>query len=117
MGGGSVVSGTGMCQCFAINDAAEVCDATCQKTKPKTVITSDGMVRVTDPTTFKANDTDPSTIPGYYGNFKATSKTGAKEAKAVFMDVGENFGYSGDTNSDILEQTAVDDKTDKTQVI
>ena len=30
IGGGSVIPGTGMCQCFDINDTQEVCDATCQ---------------------------------------------------------------------------------------
>ena len=33
------------------------------------------------------------------------------------MDVGENFGYSGDANPDLLEQTEVEDKTDKSEVI
>ena len=33
------------------------------------------------------------------------------------MDVGENFGYSGDANADILEKTETEDKTDKSQVI
>jgi len=29
VGGGSVVDGTGMCECFSINDTAEICDSKC----------------------------------------------------------------------------------------
>ena len=32
-GGGSVIAGTGVCQCFDINDTDEVCDVSCQETK------------------------------------------------------------------------------------
>lgn len=38
-GGGSVIDGTGMCGCYDINDPSEICDTTCQQTKPIVTIT------------------------------------------------------------------------------
>lgn len=60
-GGGSVIAGTGVCQCFDINDTDEVCDVSCQETKVQTKITRSGMLKVTDPVSGDEGEVDPST--------------------------------------------------------
>lgn len=110
------MSGTGTCECFSINDTGEVCGAACQKTKPKTTITKDGMLKVRDPTTGKEGEVDPSTL-GYHGEFKSQSKAGKNETKVVFLDVGEDFSFSFDTNSDVLDATQVEENTNHNENI
>lgn len=75
------------------------------------------MVKVEDPASGTTGEVDPSTIPGYYGEFKAQSSSGASENTALFLDVGDDFSFGFDTNDDILEATQVEDNTDRTQVI
>ena len=47
--GGSVVSGTGLCQCERINDISEVCDAKCKETLPVVKLSNDGILKIYDP--------------------------------------------------------------------
>ena len=111
-GGGSIVPGTGMCECDAINMPEESCDAQCQKTRVKTYTTQEGMLVVNNGETESA--IDPSTLPGYYGEFKTQSEAGVSQSNAVFMDVGDNFSFDYSVNDDILEAAGVQDNTDRT---
>lgn len=113
-GGGKVLAGTGMCECFDIFDTDEICDAKCQETKPITVINEKGNLNITDPVTGNSTYIDPSTIEGYYGEFKTQSASGAKTNNAVFLDVGDDFSFGFDTNEDILAKAGIDENTDKT---
>jgi len=60
---------------------------------------------------------DPSTIPGYYGEFATAGSSGAKTNNAIFLDVGEDFSFGYDTNEAVLDATKVEEQTDKTSVI
>lgn len=91
-----------MCSCFDINDPAEICDGVCQATKPKVTITKEGKLKVKDPVSGKEGTVDPSTIPGYFGEFKAQASTGASENGALFLDVGEDMSFGYETNADVL---------------
>ena len=56
-------------------------------------------------------------IPGYYGEFKTASQSGAKTNNALFLDVGDDFSYGFDVNEDILRATDITENTDKSTVI
>ena len=116
-GGGQVVPGTGMCECLTINDADEICDAKCKKSKPVTEITSEGMLKVTNPVDGSVGEVDPSTLPGYYGEFKTSSASGAKTNNALFLDVGDDFTFGYDANEEVLAATETEDTTDRSTVV
>jgi hypothetical protein len=48
-GKGTLVEGTGVCQCDIINDPVQVCDAKCQESKVRTGLTTDGLLKVDVP--------------------------------------------------------------------
>jgi hypothetical protein len=106
-----------MCECSTIIDTSEVCDQNCQSTKTIPVITDTGSIRVTDPVSGQVGEVDPSTIPGYYGEFKTASQSGAKTNNALFLDVGDDFSYGFDVNEDILRATDITEQTDKSTVV
>ena len=56
-------------------------------------------------------------IPGYYGEFKTASQSGAKTNNALFLDVGDDFSYGFDVNEDILRATDITEQTDKSTVV
>lgn len=72
---------------------------------------------MTDPINGTSGEVDPSTLPGYYGDFKAASSSGASENTAIFLDVGDDFSFGFDANQDVLDATQVADNTDRSQVI
>lgn len=68
---------------------------------------------MTDPINGTSGEVDPSTLPGYYGDFKAASSSGASENTAIFLDVGDDFSFGFDANQDVLDATQVADNTDR----
>ena len=66
-------------------------------------ITKEGKLKVKDPVSGVEGTVDPSTIEGYFGEFKAQSSTGASENAALFMDVGEDMSFGYETNAQVLE--------------
>lgn len=101
---GRLVEGTGICQCDVIYDPTQVCNAECQANKVKTGLTKDGLLKVEVPGLTEPKEIDLSTLPGYYGDFVSTYEN----STSIFMDVGEDFSFSYDTNLDILESLDVD---------
>ena len=80
-------------------------------------INNEGLLSVRDPVTNATGTTDPSTIPGVYGEFVAQSASGSSENTALFMDVGEDMSFSYETNQDVLDAAGVEEQTDRTQVV
>jgi hypothetical protein len=79
------------------------------------------MIVVTDPVTGESQSIDPSTRPGYYGDFKPKSETGAATSNAYFMGMSEDgsFTYDYKLPEDIIEQTitAENDNTDTSTLL
>lgn len=55
-------------------------------------------------------------VEGYYGNFATQSAAGLKESTAIFLDMGDDFSYSGEVNADVLEAVNMTDSADKSEV-
>lgn len=68
------------------------------------------MLSVADPVTNKVSLVDPSSIPGYYGNFKCeTTNTATTDCKVLQMGMLDDgsFTYEYQPNEDILEETKI----------
>mmetsp|Transcript_22654 Transcript_22654/g.26642 ORF Transcript_22654/g.26642 Transcript_22654/m.26642 type:complete len:131 (-) Transcript_22654:3-395(-) len=100
-----------MCECNSINMPEEICNADCLKSRVKTSIDDEGNMIIDNGKEIKKKD--PSTIPGYYGEFKTASPSGKKEAQAVFVDVGDNFSFDYSVNDDLLDSVDMKDNTDR----
>ena len=109
--GGFVVPGTGMCECNSLNMPEETCNADCQKTRPKAIITKDGNVKLDNGDSVA--EIDPTEIEGYQGNFKPESPAGLDEGKAHFIDVGENFSFDYSLNDNLLDSVGLEDNADR----
>lgn len=73
--GGTLVQGTGVCQCNKIQVVDQVCDDNCRAKRIKVVLNSDGTVSMYDPVSGKySKPYDPSTVTGFGGT--STCKTG-----------------------------------------
>ena len=76
-------------------DIAEVCDSTCVANMPKSKLDPSGKMTISDPVTGKESTVDPSSIPGYYGNFKCeTTNTATSECKVLSMGMTEDGSFS-----------------------
>ena len=119
--GGTFVEGTGLCQCETITDVDEICNSACVAKMPKSKLGPDGKMTITDPTTNKTSTVDPSTLPGYYGNFKCeTTNTATTDCKVLQMGMTEDgsFSYEFEPNADILNATNIPNNTEfKTSTI
>lgn len=112
-GDGTLIPGTGTCKCGTIFDTEEVCNGSCQETRIKTGLTKKGILKVENPTTGEVKDVDPTTIPGYYGNFQ----TVYDDSNTLFVDVDYDFTFGFDTNQNILDEVGFEQSADKTQNI
>ena len=89
-------------------DIDEVCDSTCVEKMPKSSLNPSGLMTISDPVTGKESTIDPSTIPGYYGNFKCeTTNTAINSCKVLSMGMTDDgsFSYEFSPNEDILNET------------
>ena len=118
-GGGKLIQGTGMCQCDQINDVDEVCDEACQSTTPRAYLSKTGKLVLSDPVTGKSREVDPSTLPGYYGDFKPKSQVGSTRSNAYFMglDDGGNFAYDFRPDPVAIRATITEDHTDTSKLL
>lgn len=57
---GTIIPGTGLCECEKQNDILEVCDSTCQKSLQKSSLDANGKLTVYDPVTGITKTIDPS---------------------------------------------------------
>jgi hypothetical protein len=76
---------------------------------PAAALDRNGQLVVTDPITGQASEPiDPSTLPGYFGDFKCeTTDTSATSCDMRQMSMTEDgsFAYEFQPNSNILEAT------------
>jgi hypothetical protein len=127
-GKGKFVQGTGLCACEQINDQSEVCNASCQATVPKLTMSRDGMLTVDDRTRNgripgrslsrelrQAKSIDPSTIPGYYGDFRCEPAQGSTECNTftLGMEPTGDFSFDYGTNPAVLAKAGVEDLADR----
>jgi len=125
-----MVEGTGLCQCDSITEVEEVCDITCQGLLPESTLNHKGEMEIKspvlteegtqaiDPTTneklFKTAVIDPTSLPGYYGNFKCESSDPSQETCKT-RQMGEDdgsFTYEFSPNADLLAATDIPDNNE-----
>jgi hypothetical protein len=115
-GAGTFVQGTGVCACSTINDVSEVCNASCQATIPTVKMSRDGMLTVHDPLSRGVpRKIDPSTLPGYYGDFRCEPAEGATDCNTFTLGMEETGDFSFDygTNEEILIAAGLEDNVDR----
>lgn len=116
-GAGKLVQGTGLCACDSITDVSQVCGVKCQKTTPKLKLLPNGKLLVDDPTTTTAaKEIDPSTIEGYYGDFKCKPAEGSTDCNTITLGMSAesgDFEFDYGTNKAILDKAELKDNTDK----
>jgi hypothetical protein len=104
-----MIEGTGLCKCDAITEVEEVCDRTCQKNMPVPTLDASGKITVHDPVTDTYSEpVDPSSLPGYYGDFKCqtTDITVSKcNMRTMAMTEDGSFAYEFQPNANILNAT------------
>lgn len=80
-------------------------------------MTSKGILEVYNPVTNVTTSVDPSTIPGYVGDFKCTQPSGNCNTYTMGTTKDGNFAYDYGTNSDVLKATNSTDKTNMNSTI
>lgn len=70
-----------------------------------------------DPVNNITGTAEPSLIPGVYGEFKAASPSGEKEANAIFLNFDDDITFDYKTNANFLEATQIEDNADTSNVI
>lgn len=102
-GNGKMVEGTGLCECDKIQDLSKVCGSKCQQTTTRTYMDKDGQFHAHDPTKGKKRgkgQVDPSSIPGYYGNFKCNPAPGLEKCNTVSMQMTAEGSFAFDYGAD-----------------
>jgi hypothetical protein len=106
--GGTVVEGTGVCECATVPDVDTVCDADCRASQPKAALSADGKLTVTDPVTGKTASYDPTEVPGFGGK---TSCSGS-DCKMVSIGKADDGSFTSDygMNEQVLAKAGIESK-------
>jgi len=72
---------------------------------------TNGKLNVTDPVTGKSGIIDPSTLPGYVGNFECRTASGKCNTYTMGTDTNGNFAYNFGTNPEVLSATKTPDNS------
>jgi hypothetical protein len=78
------------------------------------VLNKNGTLTVTDPKTGNSTTFDPSTLPGFIGNFKCTSTNGSCQLYSVGKSTSGDFTYNYQANPSILNATGLTQATPTT---
>jgi hypothetical protein len=116
--GGTMITGTGLCQCSQITDVDEICNANCQKnTVVKSSLNAKGQMTLENPVTGEVKTIDPTSLEGYYGDFRCQTTDTSKSSCAVRQmgqDENGSFTYQFEPNKNLLEKAGVESNLDKT---
>lgn len=80
-------------------------------------MTTNGTLLVFNPVTNTTKSVDPSTIPGYVGDFKCNQPSGTCNTYTMGTTKDGNFAYDYSTNDDVLKATNSSDRTNMSSTV